>query len=102
MTSTKEAMERLERHHAMLVRPINYAAFLGDSDGAQDAEDRLAKGLPLAADLRLLLAHVSRLEGALSGLLEFAEAAEDEMLVGDEGCVWAVEAARQALTGDLP
>lgn len=38
-----------------------------------------------------------RLLKALRGLIAFAEAAETKMLVGHEGCMWPVEAARDAI-----
>ena len=47
-------------------------------------------------------AQVEALRKALEGLIGFAEDAETRMLVGDEGCIWAVERARAALASSTP
>lgn len=44
-----------------------------------------------------LFAAASTMLVALKGLLPFLEDAETKMLVGDEGCVWAVEEVRAAI-----
>jgi len=50
-----------------------------------------------AADLDASRAREARMREALEGVLAFAEDAETKVLVGDEGCVWAVEFVRTAL-----
>lgn len=44
-----------------------------------------------------LIASAPELYEALAGLISFAEEVEARLLVGDEGCLWPVEAARVAL-----
>ena len=55
-----------------------------------------ASGWMTEANAQLLAAAPELLE-ALQGLLSFAEEVEQKMLVGDEGCLWPVEAARAAI-----
>lgn len=59
---TEEAVARVEERIKLLERPVNYGAFLGDSDGADDAEVAAHHNRREAALLRTVLTALERAE----------------------------------------